>query len=380
MAQEAPGGGEKTEKPTAKRLADARREGDVLQSRELSTAMVVMAGIAAMAVTGPEIIGAIREMLSEALRFSPSDIQTFAPEKRAIHLLSLIAMPVGIIIMATFVAAIAAPAMLGSLGFRTSAWKVKPGKMNPLKGLARIFGPQGLIELMKSLAKIGLLGAVGAYLVYERLSAIREMGKAGIAPALEELGQMFIIVSLTLAATLFIVAAIDVPSQIFQRGKRLNMSKQEIKEEHKMQEGSPESKAAVRRRQMEVLNNSVRQALTESTVVITNPTHFAVALRYMPGRDAAPVVTARGCDEMARAIRECAAEANVPLLQYPELTRAVYYTSRVGEIIDERLYLAVATVLAFVYRVENSMATEMDRPHIDLPAGTKYDTEGRQTG
>ncbi len=380
MAQEAPGGGEKTEKPTAKRLADATREGDVLQSKELSTAMVVMAGIAAMAVTGPEIVSSIREMLSEALRFGPNDIQAFTPEKRAIHLLSLVAMPVGVIIMATFVAAIAAPAMLGSLGFRTSAWKVKPGKMNPLKGLARIFGPNGLIELMKSVAKIGLLGSVGVYLVYERLSAIREMGKAGIVPALEEVGQIFIIVSLTLAAMLFVVAAIDVPSQIFRRTKRLNMSKQEIKEEHKMQEGSPESKAAVRRRQMEVLNNSVRQALSESTVVITNPTHFAVALRYMPGRDGAPVVTARGCDEMARAIRECAAEANVPLMQYPELTRAVYYTSRVGEVIDERLYLAVATVLAFVYRVENSMATEMDRPHIDLPAGMRFDTEGRQTG
>lgn len=380
MAQEAPGGGEKTEKPTAKRLADATKEGDVLQSRELSTAMVVMAGIAAMAVTGPEIIAAIREMLGEALRFGPSDIHGFAPEKRALHLLSLVAMPVSIIILATFIASIAAPAMLGSLGFRTSALKIKPGKMNPMKGLARIFGPQGLIELMKSLAKIGLLGSVGVYLVYERLSAIREMGKAGIVPALEELGQMFIIVSLTLAATLFVVAAIDVPSQIFRRTQRLNMTKQEIKEEHKMQEGSPESKAAVRRRQMEVLNNSVRQALSESTVVITNPTHFAVALRYMPGRDAAPVVTARGCDDMARAIRECAAEANVPLMQYPELTRAVYYTSRVGEVIDERLYLAVATVLAFVYRVEHSMASEMDRPHVDLPAGVRFDTEGRQTG
>lgn len=380
MADEPPGGGEKTEKPTAKRLADAAQNGDILQSRELATAMVVMAGIATMAVMGPEIMAAIRDMLREGLRIEPGDIDTFAPGKRAGALIAPILLPVGAILFATFAAAIASPALLGSLGFRPNAFAPKPSKLSPLKGMKRIVGVQGLIELVKSIAKVLLLGAIGGWLIWDRLTAIREMGKAGVVPALDEAGHMFIVVALALAGSLFLIAGIDVPAQIMQRARRLNMTKQEIKEEHKQTEGSPESKAAVRRRQMETLNGSIRKAVGEASVVLTNPTHFAVALRYHPGRDQAPVVLARGCDEIARAIRECAGEASVPMLQYPELTRAIYYTSRVGQVIDERLFLAVATVLAFVFRIESRMASEMDRPHVDLPDDLRFDADGRKAG
>lgn len=374
---EASGGGEKSEKPTAKRLSEAAKKGDILQSRELSMAMVVMAGIASMAIMGPEMLAAIREMLSEGLRIQPGDIATFTPGKRIAQLLSMVMLPVGVILAATFGAAVAAPALLGSLGFRPGAFAPKPAKLNPLTGLKRLFGMQGLVELVKSLAKVLLMGSIGGYLVWERLSAIREMGKSGIEPALDEVGQIFILVALTLAGLLFLIAGIDVPAQIMQRTRRLNMTKQEIKEEHKEMEGSPESKAAVRRRQMETMNGSIRKAVSEASVILTNPTHFAVALRYRPGLDQAPVVLARGADEIARAIREIGGEESVPVLQYPELTRAIYYTSRVNQVIDERLFLAVATVLAFVFRVENRMASEMDRPHIDLPDGLRFDAEGR---
>ena len=379
MANEATGGGEKTEKATAKRLSEAAKNGDILQSRELATAMVVMAGIATMAIMGPEILAAIREMLREGLRVEPGDITTFAPQKRAAQLLSIVMLPVGAILAATFLAAVAAPALLGSLGFRLGAFALKPNKLNPLSGLKRMFGPQGLTELIKSIAKVVLMGAIGGYLVWERLVAIRQMGKAGIVPALDELGQIFILVALALAGVLFLIAGVDVPAQIMQRARRLNMSKQEIKDEHKETEGSPEAKGAIRRRQMETMNGSIRKAVSEASVILTNPTHFAVALRYQPGRDHAPIVLARGADEIARAIREMGNEVSVPILQYPELTRAVYYTSRVGQVIDERLFLAVATVLAFVFRVENRMASEMDRPHVDLPDGLRFDADGRNT-
>lgn len=379
MANEATGGGEKTEKATAKRLSEAAKNGDILQSRELATAMVVMAGIATMAIMGPEILAAIREMLREGLRVEPGDITTFAPQKRAAQLLSIVMLPVGAILAATFLAAVAAPALLGSLGFRPGAFALKPNKLNPLSGLKRMFGPQGLTELIKSIAKVVLMGAIGGYLVWERLVAIRQMGKAGIVPALDELGQIFILVALALAGVLFLIAGVDVPAQIMQRARRLNMSKQEIKDEHKETEGSPEAKGAIRRRQMETMNGSIRKAVSEASVILTNPTHFAVALRYQPGRDHAPIVLARGADEIARAIREMGNEVSVPILQYAELTRAVYYTSRVGQVIDERLFLAVATVLAFVFRVENRMASEMDRPHVDLPDGLRFDADGRNT-
>jgi len=379
VANEATGGGEKTEKATAKRLSEAAKNGDILQSRELATAMVVMAGIATMAIMGPEILAAIREMLREGLRVEPGDITTFAPQKRAAQLLSIVMLPVGAILAATFLAAVAAPALLGSLGFRPGAFALKPNKLNPLSGLKRMFGPQGLTEMIKSIAKVVLMGAIGGYLVWERLVAIRQMGKAGIVPALDELGQIFILVALALAGVLFLIAGVDVPAQIMQRARRLNMSKQEIKDEHKETEGSPEAKGAIRRRQMETMNGSIRKAVSEASVILTNPTHFAVALRYQPGRDHAPIVLARGADEIARAIREMGNEVSVPILQYAELTRAVYYTSRVGQVIDERLFLAVATVLAFVFRVENRMASEMDRPHVDLPDGLRFDADGRNT-
>lgn len=368
---------EKTEKPTAKKLSEAVKNGDLLQSKELTTALVVMAGIAALAITGPEFVGSIREMLREGLSIQPSDIATFSPEKRFSHLLEWIVVPLGTILGVTFLAAIAGPAVLGSLGFRTSALGFKFNKLNPASGIKRIFGTQGLVELVKAVAKILVLGSIGAWLMWDRLVEIRQMGKMGIVPALDEVGSLFIVVSLGLAGSLFVIAGIDVPAQMMQRAKRLSMSKHEVKEEHKEQEGAPEAKQAVRRKAMEAATGSVRKAVTEATVILTNPTHFAVALRYRPGFDQAPVVLARGNDDIARVIRECAVEASVPILQYPELTRAIYFTSRVGHAIDERLFLAVATVLAFVFRVENRMASEMDRPHIDLPDDVRFDSEGR---
>ncbi|MCW2389460.1 flagellar biosynthetic protein FlhB [Sphingobium sp. B11D3B] len=377
MAQEPSGGGEKTEKPTAKRLTDAASKGDILQSRELSTAMVVMAGVGWLAIAGPALIDAIRLMLAEALRFDQGDIAGFAPEQRAYHLLAIIALPLAGVLLATVVAAIAAPAVLGSLGFRTGALVPKPERMNPINGLKRIFGMQGIIELIKSLAKVVLLGSIGGVLLWRQFDAIHGMAKTGVMPAMSEMGHIFVVVTLALAAALFLIAGIDVPAQIFQRMKRLNMSKQEVKQEHKETEGSPELKGAIRRRQYETLNGSVRKAVEEATVVLTNPTHFAVALRYHPGRDAAPVVVARGSDEIAAAIRTLAADQGRPVLQYPELTRAIYFTSRAGQEVDERLFMAVAAILAFVYRIEHAMATEMDRPHIDLPDAMRFDADGR---
>jgi flagellar biosynthetic protein FlhB len=371
--------GERSEKPTAKRLSEAVKNGDILQSKELSTAMVVMAGVATLAVIGPSFIDALRELLRQGLSIQPSDIEGFSPEKRAGHLLLMMLVPMASILGATLFASVAAPAILGSLGFRTSALGFKPEKMNPASGLKRIFGPQGLIELTKALAKILVLGSFGGWMVWHRIEEIRQMGKAGVVPAMDELGHMFILVILALAGSLFLVAGIDVPAQIFQRAKRLRMSKQEIRDEHKESEGSPEAKGAIRRRAMEMAAKSVRKAMTEATVVLTNPTHFAVALRYRPGIDQAPVVLARGADELAALIREQAGEHKVPMLQFPELTRAIYFTSRPGNIIDERLFLAVATVLAFVFRIENKMASEMDRPHIDLPDDVRFDADGKNT-
>jgi flagellar biosynthetic protein FlhB len=371
-------GGEKTEKPTAKKLRDAAKKGDILQSRELGTALVVMAGIGCIAVIGPSLIDALSHMLVEGLRFRREDIVDFSPAKRGMELLTGIALPVAGVMLATFLAAIAAPALLGSLGFRPGAFAPKPEKLNPAAGLKRIFGMQGLIELVKSIAKVGLLGSLGVWIIWDRLTEIIGLGKAGIAPAMADVGNIFILTCLLMAGGLFLIAGIDVPAQIFQRAKRLGMTKQEVKDEHKESEGSPELKGHIRRRQFEVLSGSTRKAVQEASVIVTNPTHFAVALRYKPGVDAAPVVVARGNDAIAAAIRELADASGVPVLQYPELARAIYFTSRAGQIVNEGLYMAVATVLAFVFRVQNRMAGEMDRPFITVPEDLRFDADGKK--
>ena len=372
------GGGEKTEKPTAKKLKDAAKNGDILQSRDLATALVVMAGIGWIAVTGPSVVESLSQMLVEALRFRREDIADFSPAERGLSLLSGIALPVGGILLATLLAAIAAPALLGSLGFRPGAFAPKASKLNPASGLKRMFGLQGLTELVKSVAKVGLLGGIGVWMIWDRLTAIVGLGKQGIAPAMHDLGNMFILTCLVMAGGLFLIAGIDVPAQIFQRSKRLAMTKQDVKDEHKESEGSPELKGHIRRRQFEVLSGSTRKAVAEASVIITNPTHFAVALRYKPGQDAAPVVVARGCDAIAAAIRDLADQNGVPVMQYPELARAVYFTSRAGQIVNEGLYMAVATVLAFIFRVEHRMATEMDRPFITVPENLRFDADGKK--
>ena len=369
--------GEKTEKPTAKRLQEATSKGDILQSREFSTALVVMAGVAWLAVTGPHFIGAIKQMLTDGLTFSNDDIANFSPETRAAHLLSTVLYPVGGVVLACAAAAIAAPAMMGSLGFRPGAIKPNFGKLNPIAGLKRQFTINGFIELGKSIAKIALIGSIGGTVLWHRLDVIRVMGKSGIQEAIGQVGSLFTVVTLTLAASLFLLAGVDLPVQIIRRNQRLRMTKQEVKDEHKDADGNPQVKGAIRGRMAQRLRDSMRKGMAEASVVLTNPTHFAVALRYHPGRDAAPIVVARGADDVAAAIRELANEKMVPLLQYPELTRAVYFTSRVGAPIDERLFIAVATVLAFVFRVENRMASEMDRPHVDLPDEMRFDSDGK---
>jgi flagellar biosynthetic protein FlhB len=345
----------------------------------LSTALVTMACISWLAFTGPDFVSAIQEMLAEGLQFSSADINDFAPDQRAWQLIKVVLFPLSALMLISAAASIASPAMLGSLGFRPKALAFNPGKMNPIKGFGRFFSLHGLIELGKSLAKIVLMGSIGGALLWQRLDAIRVMGKSGTQEAIASLGSILIIVALALSGVLFLIAGIDVPIQAFQRMNRLKMSRQEIRDEHKDVETSPLVKRKQRQRMGEILGASLQKGVEEAAVVLTNPTHFAVALRYHPGRDHAPIVVARGVDEVAAAMRELAHEKSVPVLQYPALTRAIYFTSRMGSPIDERLFVAVAMVLAFVFRIENRMASEMDRPHVDLPDELKFDSEGRKT-
>jgi len=375
---EGPEDDEKTEAPTAKRRQDATEKGDVLQSRELGVALVMIVGAGWVAVAGPWVMEAFERMLSSALSFDARAIETFDPLTAVLSMIATVALPVGLLFLLTFAAAIAAPAMLGSLGFRWSAVAFKGQKLNPLAGMRRIFGMQGLIELGKSMLKVVALGAVGYWLLMDQVASITTLGRGDLRAALGELGSTFVLAVLIMTVALALVAGVDVRAQIFQRSKRLRMSKQEIKDENKQTEGSPELKAAIRQRQMQTAMSSARKAVSEATVILTNPTHFAVALRYRPGYDAAPVVLARGRGATADAIRELAGELAVPMLRYPQLARAIYYTSRSGQLIREDLFIAVAAILAFVFNLDRAMAEGIVQPDVDIPPDARFDEEGRK--
>jgi flagellar biosynthetic protein FlhB len=367
---------QKTEAPTPKRRREAAENGDVLQSKELGTALIIIVGAAWIALAGPMIMDSFRSMVTDGLSFGSAEVADFDPGRVILRLLGAVAMPLLILFALTLVAAVAAPAALGSLGFRAKAFAFKGNKLNPLSGVKRMFGLQGLIELVKSIAKVALLGGVGAWLIFSQTRNMVGLSSQEIMPALANVGHVFTITILVMAGLLALIAMIDVPAQIFQRMRRLRMSKQDLKDEHKQTEGSPELKGALRRRQMETARNSARKAVSEATLVLTNPTHFAVALRYRPEIDAAPVVLAKGRGATAEAIRELAGEHDVPMLSYPQLTRALYYTSRPGQLIREDLYMAVATILAFVFNIDQALSSGQPQPDIEVPAGMRFDASG----
>jgi flagellar biosynthesis protein FlhB len=368
---------QKTEAPTEKRKHDASQKGDVLQSRELGTALVIVAGAAWLALSGQLLVGSLGEMLAEGLTFNAEDVRGFDPATAFMRMLIAVALPLILLFGLTLAAAIGAPALLGSLGFRTSALGFKASKMNPGAGLKRMFGANGLIELGKSIAKVVLLGAIGIWLLMDQSRGLVGLSARDLVPALGSVGETFVLAILIMALSLVGIAMIDVPAQFLQRQGRLRMSKQEVKDEHKQTEGSPELKAAIRRKQHEVFRNSARGAVAEATVVLTNPTHFAVALRYRPGEDVAPIVVARGRGATAEAVRELAKEASVPILSYPQLARALYYTTRTGQIVREDLYMAVATVLAFVFNLNEQVGAGLRQPDIAVPAAARFDEKGR---
>ncbi|WP_422059251.1 flagellar type III secretion system protein FlhB [Sphingopyxis sp.] len=369
---------QKTEQPTAKKLADSAREGDVLMSRELATALMMLAGAGWLLAAGGWLVQSAGKLLKRGLTLDADDVAHFAPGEALMRNGTEILLPLAALFGLAIAASIAAPAMLGSLGWRGKALGFKGNRMNPLSGLKRMFGPQGLIELFKSLAKVLLLGAIGYWIVSDSMPAIMTMAQADLQGAVGLAGKAIGHAMLAMAGGLVIIALIDVPAQWYQRNRRLMMSKQEVKEESRESDGAPELKQAQRQRAHEILSGSARKAVSDATVILTNPTHFSVALRYRPGVDAAPVVVARGRGDVALSIRELARTADVPILEYPQLARAIYFTARAGRVIPEELFVAVATVLAFVFQLERAVAEGLSKPLVDVPPSHRFDPEGRR--
>jgi flagellar biosynthesis protein FlhB len=369
--------GEKTEAPTAKRKRKAAEEGQLLKSKDFGTALVVLAGCGWMAFMGPSLLAACKEVMTASFSFGRGDIEDFEPWRPLLQagwklgpsLISLFALS----LVATFIG----QAGLGSFSFNTKLFAPKASRINPASGLARIFGPNGWIELGKSLLKAVLLGSIGVWMLWSLTTKSIGLVNGDLRGALGEISGEFMTLMFVMAGGMALIAGIDLPIQIIRHLQGLRMTKQEVKDEHKESEGSPEQKAALRRRQHEILKGGFRKSVATAHVVLTNPTHFAVALRYDRGRDQVPVLVAKGRGATALAIRELAGEMDVPILEYPALARAVYYTSRENQEIRDDLYMAIATVLAFVFGV--NAAAGGRQPDIAVPGTALFDENGRQT-
>ncbi|WP_294197451.1 flagellar biosynthesis protein FlhB [uncultured Sphingomonas sp.] len=367
-------GGDKTEAPTQKRRDDAKEKGDVLKSRDLATALVVLAGIAWMMFFGPALLTACREVMAASFSFGRADVEDFQPWRPLVQAGWKLAAPLGTLFAITIAAAIASQAGLGSLGFNAGLLAPKASRINPGSGIKRIIGMQGWIELGKSLLKVTLLGSIGAWMLWQTAHFSFGLAASNLPVALAGLGATLTHVLLVMAMGLVAIGMIDVPTQIMQLLKKLRMTKQEVKDEHKESEGNPEMKGHMRMKQREMLQGGIGKALDQAHVVLTNPTHFAVALRYDRGRDEVPVVVAKGRGALALAIRQAAKDRALPVLEYPALARAVYYTSREGQEVRDDLYLAIATVLAFVFGL--NAAAGGTQPPVDVPDTARFDENG----
>jgi flagellar biosynthetic protein FlhB len=367
---------QQTEAPTQKRRNDAAEEGDVLISRELASALVMLVGVGWLALAGQWFVRASSDMLRDGLSLDRNSFAEFDPLSTLVQLLGPILLPLTVLLAASLLAAVAGPALLGSLGWRSKAMAFKGNRISPMAGIKRIFGIQGLVELVKAVAKAGILGAIGWWFVDHELDKLLGLGSADIASATMRLGNSLLSLLIALLVGMVLIALVDVPAQMFQRTRRLRMTRAQLREELKQSEGSPELKAALRARQQAVLSQSARKAMGEANVVLNNPAHFSIALRYRPGLDAAPLVVARGRDEVALAMRELASEREVPMLDYPQLTRALFFSTRAGQVIPEDLYQAVAIILAFVFRLDREIG-QRKQPEVEVPVERRFDAEGR---
>lgn len=366
--------GDKTEAPSQKRKQDAFKEGDVLRSREFATALVVLAGCGWMALFGPSLVAACKALMIDSLQFGRSDVDDFSPMRPLAAAGWKLAVPLGSLGLVMVAAAILSQAGLGAITFNGGLLQPKFNRINPASGLKRIFGPQGWVELGKSLLKVTLLGSIGYYML--KWAGTESIGLAAtdINRSVASLGGLLMTILFVMSGGLVIIAGIDVPVQMVQLFRRLRMSKQELKDENKESEGNPEVKAQIRQRQQQVAKRNMRKAVATAHVVLTNPTHFAVALRYERATDQVPVVVAKGRGVTALAIRELAAENQVTMLEYPMLARALYYTTREGQEIRDDLYVPIAAVLAFVFGL-NARAGARP-PDVAVPATARFDENG----
>lgn len=367
---------ERTEAPSAKRLQEAREKGQVPRSQELTTVMVLMASAMAMFIVGEGLVQSLTDVMKLTLNLERNMLfDVSAMTSLLWQAVEIMALDLGFFLAITVVAALAAPAFIGGWNFSAQAMGIKPEKLSPLKGLKRIFGPQGLVELGKALGKFLLVGFFGTLILWGLRDQLLTLGQQEVIPAMAELGYIVLWGFLAICASLILIVMIDVPFQKWNHQRQLKMTKQEVKDEHKETDGSPEVKGRIRRMQIQLSQARMMQDVPKADVIITNPTHYAVALRYDQAKSGAPVLVAKGADLIAQQIRMVGQHHEVPQLSAPPLARAIFYNTEIGEEIPAGLYIAVAQVLAFVFQLRRYRNRGGNKPHLnteDLPIPDEF--------
>lgn len=367
---------EKTEQPTPKKLQDAAEKGQIARSKDLGTAFVLIGSACAILIFGKMLATAILTIGQRMMHLDQKDMFEINSMFTAWGEVGKeLIPPLAGIFVFILVAAFVGNSLLGGFNFSLQAAAPKASKMSVLKGFKRMFGLQALVELLKSFLKVIVVIGI-AYLLlkffFDDIMALSLMsGPNNIESALYFLAWIF----LGLCSSVSVIALVDAPYQKWNHIKQLKMSLQEIKDEHKNSEGSPEIKQRIRRTQMEMSMKRMMQEVPHADVIVTNPTHYAIALKYDQGKFRAPVVVAKGVEEVAMHIRKIANEHKVPVIESPALARAVYYTTELDHPIPEQLFAAVAQVLAYVYQLKMHKKGKGTRPKPlakDLPIPEDY--------
>ncbi|WP_407331062.1 flagellar biosynthesis protein FlhB [Enterovibrio sp. 27052020O] len=346
-------GQERTEDATPRRREQAREKGQVPRSRELASVAVLVIGAIALMWFGESVGEALMETMRKLFTLSREEIF----DVTTLGLITYgaifhIAWPLTTVLLMLFVAGLFGASALGGVSFSWEAARPKLSKMSPLQGIKRMFGMQSMVELLKSILKVALVAGVAFYLMWSSIGDFYQLNVEMFPTNLYHALDILLNFVLLICCSLLVVVAIDVPFQIWQHNDQLKMTKQEIKDEYKDTEGKPEVKGRIRMLQREMAQRRMMAEVPSADVVITNPEHYSVALRYDSKIDRAPIVVAKGSDFMAIKIREIAAEHDISIVPAPPLARAVYYSTELEQQIPDGLFAAVAQLLAYVFQLK----------------------------
>ena len=368
---ESESGQERSEEPTAKKLNDARKKGQIARSRDFNTMIIIALSATAFIMMGHIMVSDLGLLMGHFFQPSRADIFDPIGVVRWFYAAMLDGVWLLVPFLALmFVAALFAPISIGGWAFSLETITPKLSKLDPIKGMKKVFSAKGLMELVKAMAKFFLVAAVALVVIWSNVDAYLQLGHMPMKAALVKAGELLTWAFLLVTIALMIISAIDVPFQIWDHKKQMKMTLQEVKDEMKDTEGKPEVKAKIRQTQREMAEARMMDAVPDADVVITNPTHFAVALKYDPENMRAPLVLARGADMVAANIRRVASANEILLLETPPLARALYHCTDIGKEIPHGLYVAVAQVLAYVFQlreVQKNGGEKPTRPEPEIP-------------